>query len=590
MQLTLRNIFNFLKNYNSKNPELLILWLSQFTYRDQVIFMKLFIPNKFKVCEYKMIYNHINCKCIEIYDMIFKYTNIYKNSNGSIDFLGKCINEEIIDKRKNTPLEFEFCFSSKMNMEMEEIRFIKEYKFYNRLFDNTNYNNFNNYYNECVSIIDNFDKKTDSLPIRCFEYFKLDDLLEFIDVYELYILLDSNSYIKLYDFNMLLPEYMRALKLRNKEYSFNLLQESVLWNIYNFYNGSLILQADTQMKMTSGCPKLYFVNEMQESVDYIYQPRISGIRLVICKPLNSKVILTNKYNAKIQIPININNILSVDKSNSYTGEFIMVLYDKHMKTYLNRTELIKYMMSGKSGRINCEIRLFLLDLYIWNGVNLRIQPYGKRMELFDPFISMTAHSKRIMKLPQYDSISQIYDVYQQYLRSTDMNTDDIYIDGVVYRDKTLLYEQSIKCTKFKDLLQKFMIIKEFEIDIRILSSGKKEVIKPNSGIFTILRDVNISDFCVNFLSYNVSDAGMSLALFDGCKFSKVVAIRLDLGIKHIKKLMKRSIKIDDTIWNYIVVKVSFLNKNLQNIEIRPDKSLFDCFITKSEFLKYFESL
>ncbi|UVT30836.1 hypothetical protein PvNV_032 [Penaeus vannamei nudivirus] len=582
--LSLRDVFNFLKNYNSKNYEMLILWLSQYSYYDQLLFMKFFIPNRFSMKRCKVFkFLHNKCECEKLYSMIFKDSIVYNNVSDTARFLGKCV--PTLKKLNDNVHKLDYTFSTKLDNTTKEMKFIIERYLENQIFEKQSLV-FENFKNQCQEILKNFDKNVDSLPIRCFEYFTLEGLLPYIDVYEFYILMDSNSYVKLYDFNMFLPEYMKVVKLRNKESLYaTSMQESVLLNIYNFYNGAFVVQTDTQMKLTSGCPNLIKRQSLEaiDSTNCVYQPKVSGIRLVICKPMKSRPIIVNKYNIKVYIPVNINGMLNCDNDNAYTGEFMMVLYDRKQKCYLNRTELIKFMLSRSS---TCEIRFFLLDLYIWNGVNMLIQNYEDRSKLFKPFISMVKHNNTIFELPRYDNIISIYNEYKLYLTSENVDACNPFVCGVVYRKRNVIFQKKLECINFKDLVQKNIIFGEYDIQIKLFYGSMSETLKCDNQC-VILTDRTAFELCINFVGYDFGKDCLKLALFDKNQFSLALEVAIDSSLKHLNSFTKRQIKIDGVLKKYIIIKTGFINGSLKLIEIRPDKSLLDCFVSKSEFNKLF---
>lgn len=582
--MNLIDIYTFLiQTYIKKNPETALLWLSSFDYYDQILFINLFVVHKMRILwksypkfNYNYKNNHkTNCECQSIYKEHLEPLMLGKTNN--VWFLSKCINDDE-NTQKESPKTEIFTFNSKKQMTLYNNELLK----YNApkpintidLFsiDTKNY--------AVESTKTTTAAAANNLTLKQLENLStntifLKDIIANLDVRELYVLLcpDIPS-VRIFD--LLLPEYLRVMGMRNRNRLLqNLNAEALLMNIYNFFNRQMLHQIDTQMKMTSILPKLKYINIpiTDTTNDYFYQPRLSGIRLFICKTMQSNVIVMNENHMKINLNCGTIQNLKLDPINSYSAEFMLVLYNVETEEFTSKKELLKYLNFTTNYRNSYQVRLVLMDLYIWQSVNLMIDSYEKRYELFDKFIKYVKHNNTIIKIKNYENITSIYEHYNNYLNSFALES---VITGVVYRKKTAVYESILQSINFTKLFQKHLIVSNYNTTIKVLHN--KNTTETISGKCCILTpDCDCFMYCV---CYNIIGNMLQLALFDVNVFRPFLNIVTDYSNNHYKVLFKHAkpIKVCGFIHPWIIVKIGFSHNytKVEDIKFYPEKTLIDC--------------
>ncbi|UHB41771.1 hypothetical protein MrNuV_ORF048 [Macrobrachium rosenbergii nudivirus] len=565
--MLLLDIFEFIYNYNSKSPETLLLWLQNYEYYDQLLFIQFLLrkDKQFHNLNNKNLLNiHRQCTCQIVYDKIFKNTSFYQVID-NVNFLRKCVE---VEENKIQPKYIDISKSNVFNFKQErrviqyvqkEIkkRPVKEIKIRLQL-------------NDKVS--------RDHITLQDLELIQPHKLIERVNVYELYVLLYAHLIITLRTIDVLLPEYLRVETLRNNKKLNTIDPESILINLYNFYNGFNICQVDTNMRFGIILPKLKELEKVyDDSENYYYQPKISGIRVLLHKHSNGKIIIYNKYNVKILYKFDPLELLGTnDFDNFYAGEFIIVLVSKRDENiYFNKKELLKYLNTTVPPVPDKKLKLILIDLYLWNGVNLLINTYEKRQ----PILKLFSESITGVQVISNDySISNLYAIYDKYLQSKDINDSPV-IEGVVMRQKNTIFEAEMEYVNFNTYMQKYLIISNYNVKIKTFRKNDLPYIIPENVKVCVYQNMPNCAKYENIACFELSKTEIKLAKFIKNKFYHVLTLRNTLEDFEIyKKFMNGCIIIDNKKYNYVIVKLGYDEfSNVQFIEFRKDKSILDCF-------------
>ncbi|UVX94902.1 hypothetical protein CsNV_042 [Callinectes sapidus nudivirus] len=578
--MELLDIFEFMTiSYVQKTPELIILWLSKFPFYDRILFIKLFVLYRpiiiwrnYKKFDVNNKHCHeSNCKCQDLYVTLMKECNYnFLEKVPNVWFLKKCIGSNNNENDYNLP-EFHYTTRIKfMNYDNFKITYSQHSKINKCEIFNTDLQNYaiksnHKFSNLTVSDIDAFKRR----PI------KIEKLIDKMNVKELYVMFSKFRIVR--NLDVLMPEYLRIEALRNRSKNINWVNaESLLMNFYNFFNRKLICQTNTHMKMTMPLPIYKKIEEPIEDVnsEYFYQPKISGIRLFICKTSKSNVIIMNKNHVRINLNCCELAHLRFDKYNYYSGEFILVLYNIELDRLCSKKELVSYISTtyDTPQRTMYKLKLILVDLFWWNGVSLLIDTYERRYQLFESFTSFINHNDIIIKIKNYNNISTIYDEYQKYLQSSKLYS---VVTGVLYKKKNAVYQGIVPLLSFTSQFQKYMIISKYEIDIKVLhKQNQNEIINKNGCILSPhLNTNNLTCIC-----YEIDANSLKLALFDKNTVKPFCKVTTDTSNNKYKIFMNKRIKIENVTYKWIIVKVTFSEnyEDIKDLQFCPEKTLFDC--------------
>lgn len=578
--LTIKDIYAFINVFDNSSCEHLLLWLSKFNFYDQLCFVALISTHKMKPIPVQLLkqnYNsHESCICPKIYDTL---PDSFKSKVPHINMLTKCvISKNILDNPQ--PINLNFHYDKTFNTDKITLKFIEKIKIPTYKFTNTSetaeYGTFVNQTKKIIqyNIIQNNNKTYDySLPIQLILAYKIDIILPFLDILDVYTLYMIKYFLSLRDFERLLPEYWRSF---NRKVYEKKIQNSVslLSYIYNFYNMTSIIERNTATKATFKLPELQLMDKITNIEHYIIQPKLSGMRLVICKTIHSGILVTNKHNCKVKLNINLTKYLSSDINNSYTGEFILMLYDTKNALWLSSTHLINYL-ANSSNYAYCVIKLYILDLFLWNSVNLLILPFKQRCSIIQTFIETVEHNNIIMMLPEIENENTIYDLYTKYLKTDDISIKSP-ITGIVYRNKYMNIQSVIMYTEFNSI--KCTILTKYN-NYNIIVKKNSPSIQINPLEHACVIDTNENaKYNINFVCYNVNGSILNLAVFDNTQYIPFLNIQTNVDQKIPLQFMHKKINISNTSYSWVIVKIGFnkLFENVIYINIRPDKSLLDC--------------
>nr|WOZ57621.1 hypothetical protein MmNV_28 [Menippe mercenaria nudivirus] len=578
----LHDIYTFITvSYTKKSPELLMIWLSKFPYYDRILFINFFILNKLKFtwrhCSFDTNYKtlHVpNCICQTIFDESLKSLMCERTSE--VWFLKKCIGTG--GKKAIEPVKtVSFKIDHAMNVTPKKIRFNNSSR------EGSNFNNIFKIDTQNFGL-DGINPKDVNVSLRIFEKYqqqfnRLEKIVHLIDVKELTVLLyPFMPAINIFD--MLLPEYMRISGMRNRFRSFDTNAETILVNIYNFFNGDNIQQTNSNKKMTSILPRInYIMNPLPDTNnEYFYQPRLAGIRVFICKTVQNNILVMNKNHIKINIQCPSITNLKNDLINTYSGEFIIILENIETELFMSKKYLLKYLSNTMVDKRMYRVKLVLLDLHSWQKVNLLVKPYSDRYNLFDSFINYVKHDDSIIKIKNYTQTAMIYDHFNRYLNTTALDST---LNGIVYRNKSCVYETKLQAINFNNQFQKHIIVSKYNTFQRILHNQNiEETIYLGSQIPFSILSPNSSDKIIHSICYEIEKNIMKLAMFDKNEYKPFCNILTDQSTNPFLALMKHSspIKINGITYSWIIVKIGISSsdsKTLTSLEFCPEKTLFD---------------
>ena len=597
--MTIMDIYNFMSTYLNSSLEHMYIWLKQFNISDQLIFIKLFSTDKIKLIskyhlslsQYPNKHFDNKCKCRKTLDAL---DNDFKK-HVRLEHFFKCVNDSTDYMHPPTvvlDLEKVYTFDKKQEddliLKYNPISVIRS----NSLHKGNNANELVNeekYLIRCTNKYLLKNKNNFSLPISIV-FNRLDNLhllLSYMNVVELYTLYRIKYAFNLNDVERLLPEYWRFFNRSSYENK-TLSPYTLLNSIYKYHNIQDIIQCDTNTKATFRLSNIIdekYYNKQYFSKEKIIvtQPNFCGYRVVICKTIDSGILITNKHGLKVNVPCQayIKHDLMFETKAWYTGEFIIMPYDPIRDLWMHHNSF--YQNSDK----HC--KLVLVDLFVWNGINLLGNSYGTRLELIKHFILNIKHNNLIVSIPTIKSISTVKNAYKNELRdSIDGKT---HFNGVVFRHFNVNYQKEIYRKIF--CVTKCEIFTKYKISTLLVSPKKPGILCRKHQRLEILIKNNNYIYSINVVCYKhtkrknnkITSNILNLAIFDKFRYVSWQKIQLDGSIKIT--YTNHKIKIINKQYNWTVINVGFnefeqankmlpIIKDIVMLEVRPDKSLTDC--------------
>ena len=610
--MNIMDIYNFMSTYLTSSPEHLYIWLSQYNASDQLIFIKLFSTDKVKfiskytlsALQYKNIHAINKCKCQKIFDALDD--NFKKHV--SLEHFFKCVELKNIDGNiteiPTIPLDSKklYTFDKKRNenliIEYVPIRVIKPYpnlSISGQPGNDTLLINEEKYLAHCTQKYLLNGKSNFSLPISII-FNRLQDLhllLPYLNILELYTLYRIKYAFTLSDIERMLPEYWRSF--RRSYYETKVLSPYDLLNsMYKYHNIEDIIQCNTNTKASFKLSKITDIKNYNEEyfqeTSIVVQPNFCGFRVVICKTVDSGIFITNKHGIKVNVPcqINIKHDLMQETEAWYTGEFIIMAYDPIRKLWMHHNTF--FYSDNQYGPQDC--KLVLVDLFIWNGINLLTNSYDTRLKLMKYFVKTINHNNLILPIPSISNLSLLKNSYINELR--DSKDGKPHFNGAVFKHKNANYQKLLRRKKF--CITKCEIFTKYEISTLLVTPKKPGKICLKNQDMKLLITNNNYKYCITVVCYKhlgtnkhnnnkmVSNL-LDLAIFDGLNYISWQKIRLDCAIKMTYRNQK--IKIDHKNYHWSIINVGFnefknrkisvpIFKDIVMLENRPDKSLTDC--------------
>lgn len=581
MSLTIKDVWKFIKNQPKTANENLLIWLNTFNFYDQLCFIKIITQYKIQSIDSKfqpLVSNfHTNCKCKDIYLQLPEH---FRKKYPNINIIGKCI---YIDEHK--PLKIQLVNITNPTKKLTNptiLKYNEEKYFPIKQFEAHLDVNADLFYTQSNELLNNLSTKNTnkdynySIPLYYVMKYPMEDLIYFIDMFELYTLYIIKIVFSMRDFEILIPEYWRSLNRAtyNSKKSSPL---TILSTIYNFYSGSIILNHNTYTKATfklATCVEVESFNDLLLS-DYIIQPRFSGIRILICKNSSNQIIIRNKNNIKIKLNVKLLPKINLDINNTFTGEFMIMLYNNITDSWLSKKDLIEYLLSTIRDP-NLSLRLYILDLLVWNTVNLLSISYEQRLIIIKDFLQNYQHFGLFLMMPDNLTLENLADNFKSYIE----NGENIRppFTGVLLRKKYVNYNTTLLYIKYK--IQKYLMYRRYSIKYLIVKPNKPILCKDNYSITPLYYN---SKFKLTFVCFAFKDSIMRLAIFEDREYKEFININVGVyNIANMTSFSNTKIQINDEEFKGMMVTVGF-NKLFTEVDYiipSPDKSLIDC-TTKS---------
>lgn len=575
MSLTIKDVWKFIKNQPKTSSENLLIWLNTFNFYDQLCFID--IITKYRILKttfYPSNLNfHIPCKCKDVYlNLPESFSKKYSN----ITFFEKCITDKI--EIEHDIIQVSFINQSKQLTKDTIIRYNKEirskaktFKAHENVTADLFYTESDKFLIECKNK-NKFKNYDYSIPLYYLLKYPLEKLLPYINILELYTIYILKYVFSMRDFELLIPEYWRSLNraIYNSKKSSPL---TILSTIYNFYSGSLILSQNTYTKATFKLGTTVEVESFNDLLlsDYIIQPYFSGLRVLICKNTSNKIIVRNKNNIKIKLNSSLLSKINQDNTNTFTGEFIIMLYNNITCTWHSKTDLIEYLMSDVKS-INFNLRFYILDLLVWNTVNLSSVSYEQRQLIIKNFLETFQHYSLFLPLPENLTIESLNENFKTYIKQGENLRPPF--TGILLRKKHVNYNTQLIYTKYN--LQKYLIHYKYSTSYFTVEPGKSVSCK-QGRIITPLY--NNSKFILTFICFSFEPPIMKLAIFENREYRHFMNIDIRLlNLINILTFANTKIQIKDVEYKATMVTIGF-NKLYDEIDFiipSPDKSLIDC--------------
>uniref|UniRef100_A0AAU8GE54 Uncharacterized protein n=1 Tax=Faxonius propinquus nudivirus TaxID=3139431 RepID=A0AAU8GE54_9VIRU len=591
--MKLLDIYNFVKAYKQISSEYLLLWLCNYSLFDQLCLILLISTQKInKINKVLLTINkkdHNNCNCLDIYNSLDEY---FKFHVPSINCIQKCV---LPSNTFKSTIELNTCtFQTYQKFKIYENDIILKYNktilinptFTNYTFDKikiseravTNIHSYIKYnktrnYNYSLSISDIYFYRKHLIKI-----------LPFINIIELHIVYNLANIFNLRYFEKLLPEYWRTFN-RNLYEKKILDPINTLLLIYKFHNIEKILLTNTNNISLFKLPNVVkHVSDINlNDANYILQPNYSGYRVNLYKS-HRNIILANRHMVRIKLNIDFSKLL-LDKNNTFSGEFIIIAFDNITKKWLSSEDLTFIDYWNKKNKYI--IKLIILDLFMWNDINLLVISFEKRLQIIKQFLSTINHFGLILESP----IKTFNDFQEEYIKIISYSFKHIYFNGVVFRNKYLNYQKILNAKLFE--IQRYDIITKYNHNMYLVKPNKLEIVNRTHLPTCILKSNNCK-YKINIIcyKYNSIEKILNTCIFDTYKFIPYMRIE-NITLPTITAFMHNQIYVNNILYKWVVISIKF-NTFKQNkiqdiiaINIKPDKSMFDC-ITYQQILSNFE--
>lgn len=219
-------------------------------------------------------------------------------------------------------------------------------------------------------------------------------LVRHMDLYEWYIV---------YYFKRLFNKYQleQFFHITYEQHKSHARPKDYLRNIQSFYTLSQIpdhLQENyfhrANLGRLSRISREWYSTQHIETINFessIVQPNFSGLRVCITKTLDGNYVVTNATGNRCDgIVHNILRPFTQKTANipGFCAEFIIVAYNYRTNLYLHSQQL-HYCMRATNSFDSVKYitsHFVLIDLFMWNGVNLLVHTYKERYTLAEQFI------------------------------------------------------------------------------------------------------------------------------------------------------------------------------------------------------------
>lgn len=568
--MTINHVREFINIYTKSNQENLLVWLNSFNFYDQMCLIHLITKYKFDRHKWEKVKPHTDCGCTTIYN---SFSKKFKFKFTSIEMFTKCVPKKPPPTHE-APLEWIYSYNIEATTQPQTIKAYHQYIPSSNPFAKNMEVSENLFDQERDVVLSTFKMNNLAkdynyyMPISYFKSYSLDTLLPFLDVLDLYTLFIIRYMFNMRSLESLIPEYWRSLnrKIYNKKKPSPL---TILSRIYSFYSGETILDHNTTTKATFKLSRTVPLDKLDPSIEYIVQPRFSGLRLLICKTTSPVVIIRNINNVKIKLNFQLFNGSNLDVNHTFTGEFMMVLYNSISGQWLSKKELIDHL-SNSSREPHLIIYLYVLDLFLWNSVTLTTISYFQRQDVIKKFVEQYQHNGLFRApLPEYQ-VEELEQLYNKYLHEEDATAPPF--TGVVYRKKHVNFTFDIPYTLFQ--AQKFIIYNNFSTKVIILRPNEEQIVEKNSHIIPILYN---SKVVVTFLCFDVVDTILKLAIYKDYKYIHFASLQIE-EITKCSNFNNINVIINAIEYRGFMLNVGFtsLFDKIDYILPRPDKSLIDC--------------
>lgn len=601
--MRISDIYTFISNYDNTSPEILLQWLKMFSAFEQLCFISLISSNKIKFIKKAFLQQkhktHKTCPCYKTYDTL---ADIFRWKIPDLSCLQKCVTQrnngrQICIRPKTIALEQHPSIRNTTASQLKKYHFT-----YNETFclkppalqmmfsAQSTYGTFQHLEDSELETFAKLNEQNNfaySLSITIVIKFthNLEKLLPYLNVLELYTLFIIKYIFSLRDFERLLPEYWRTFN-RSSYHKRRLEPAALLSLIHQFHANKLLYESNTLTKATFKLPILIDAHKITQTSDYVMQPRLNGLHLLICKMPNAKISITNEHNVRVKLVRSIRSLFADFPENSFTAEVILMLREqKNNGQWYSKKELVQFLHDSTycDGRPAMRLTLVVLDLFVWNGINLLSISFEQRRSILNEFIK-TAPTNIIL-CPEFTvGLTQIKEFYKSLLQHHPDR--DAHFSGVVFRKKFVNFEVQLTSILFG--IERLVILSAYDHHIRFVLAGKKPLmIKQLSDCCVIRQYFKYKAFIV---VYKFINNQLFCAVFnDAFAYEPFIVISGVATVTPLMNFFHHHILIEGRRYSWVVIRIYFneLDANrkpgmIGRIDIRPDKSLLDC-STKKDY-------
>ncbi|UBZ25526.1 hypothetical protein CcNV_042 [Crangon crangon nudivirus] len=577
MNLTIAHIIDFTTSYHNASYEHLLVWLRQFNKMDQFYLIRLMYTNTVKAIPKNTmrleIKRHVDCPCPPDHPYLSSFTKCclptsrtqiivpeerYSKLTRRFNVLDKPLRLAYTPHHIIGPIPITLSEHSIDYTPMD----LRPYQTKNEAADYT--------YSLPVSVVYQYARK-------------LAQILPYLNCHELDLIYNIRHIISRRDLERLVPEYWRSY---NRSVYEKKVQNpiSLLSLVYEFYSCSHVIESDTTTRATFKLPPMQELEQpIEDTSMYIMQPKLCGIRLTLCKTTGSKLLITNKNHVSTKIGLRAlkQNLLN-DMGNSYTGEFMLMLYNTHTGEWLSYTDLLRYLVKKNPSDIYV-LRLIVLDLFVWNTINLLITSYQQRQAIIDTFINTVEHNQCMIAIPKVASYSDLLQKHYEYLLTSTRTLSKPYFEGVVYRHKAYNYYVALPYSLFK--AQPVSVLTHYNDVLPVILQVDTPIKVIDTKVPITLWYPDNYRYRITVLCYQCTNTTLSLARYNGHRYLPWFNIRFTEVIEFYRLCFEtfaaHTIYIGDTLYPWLIVNIEFQRyvdgrpKDITNVEPQPQKSLLD---------------
>lgn len=572
-EMTVMDVFSFSTIFNNNSPEHLLIWLTQFTIHSQVCFINMLTNQKIKkikaaVIKEALVKNHkvTECYC----SLVYKTMDQKFREQIPLEIFNVCVPQDFYNKlgsaMNNVSTVSENIIVNTNILTTVEPIYLKLPKLYTVLMDAVKRKQNINPGNNSASTND-LDEPNVTISEVYNNKFTIYALLHRLNVCELYTLYRMPVLFTRRDFERLLPEYWRSFN-RSVYETKTVEPINLIESIYRHHSLTAILQSNTMNKLTfklSEIDRIPYNEDYFSNKNYVIQPKLSGMRVVISKTLDSGYIISNAHGCKIKM-LEYSFLIKNPLNYRFSGEFILMVK--------NNTNP-KILMNIEHYTSNSELQIIIVDLFSWEGSNLLTINYEDRLLLMNEFVKEMPNITMINSI-ELEQVNELKNLHKKEL----LLYGSSHFSGFIIRSLIVNYARSLKCMTFN--INKCSIFYPYNI----LDTFTNINIEDKNYTHYIIKDSFKYSINLPVYDYDENTNIIKIATFKNFEYVHLQSLVLNYKIHNWSKYIPKSnrLYINRQNYSWIVFTFKFNNINKDSHLMadvvkaikKPTLSLLDC--------------